>query len=124
MKKFLMTFCCLGALAFAGAACAEEPAILADLGQSQAVAMADDATLDAAQGANITEYSVIFSYGANFRTDARSKTFSNWRLSSGPRSLYTNYFGTWYVSDSRVHGYPMVIWNQSNSPVSAWATRR
>ena len=120
MKRLLLALCCLTVLAFAGTSYAAEPAILADLDQSFAVQQADEATLDAAQGANITEYKVRFNYGDSYMADARSRKFSNWTVVSGPTSVYTQYSGTWYVS----HNLSQVIWNQSNSPVTQWCTSR
>lgn len=120
MKRLLLSLCCLAVLAFAGNAGAAEPAILADLGQSFTVQHADEVTLDEAQGANITEYRVKFKYGDAYMNDSRSRKFSNWTVVSGPTSVYTQYYGTWYVS----YNISQVIWNQSNSPVSQWCTSR
>lgn len=105
---------------FAGYAHAKEPALLADLGHSLTVQHADEATLDAAQGANISEYKVRFNYGDVYATDPRSRKFSNWSVISGPQTVYTQYYSTWYVSSN----LSQVIWNQSNSPLQQWCTSR
>lgn len=119
MKRIFLSLCCLAVLAFAGTAHAE-PAILADLGENFTVEQADDATLDKAQGAAITEYKVKFNYGDAYMADPRSRKFSNWTVVSGPSIVYTQYSGTWYIS----YNLSQVIWNNSNSPITQWCTSR
>ena len=108
------------ALAFAGIANADEPAILADLAQSHSVQTADAATLDAAQGADYINYRVYYALGNNYYSDPRSKLFRNWNIdySIKPYKYYSNIYNGYTYTN----GLGMLIWKSGSRPinVSPW----